>query len=105
VALLPGVVYNQAADSSSDSVTINGQHGSGVGLSDGRRQQQRRPARRELGRPGAAPARSDSGIPGRHQPVRRRVRRRHRRRRQRRHQAGHRTGGTAARSVTSPTPR
>ena len=30
VALLPGVVYNQAADSSSDSVTINGQHGSGV---------------------------------------------------------------------------
>jgi hypothetical protein len=30
VALLPGVVYNQAGDSSSDSVTINGQHGSGV---------------------------------------------------------------------------
>ncbi len=30
VALLPGVVYNAAADSSSDSVTINGQHGSGV---------------------------------------------------------------------------
>jgi outer membrane receptor for ferrienterochelin and colicin len=30
VSLLPGVVYNQAADSSSDSVTINGQHGSGV---------------------------------------------------------------------------
>jgi hypothetical protein len=30
VALLPGVVYNQASDSSSDSVTINGQHGSGV---------------------------------------------------------------------------
>ena len=30
VALLPGVVYNAAADSSSDSVTINGQNGSGV---------------------------------------------------------------------------
>lgn len=30
VALLPGVVYNAASDSSSDSVTINGQHGSGV---------------------------------------------------------------------------
>jgi len=30
VALLPGVVLNAAADSSSDSVTINGQHGSGV---------------------------------------------------------------------------
>jgi hypothetical protein len=30
VSLLPGVVYNQASDSSSDSVTINGQHGSGV---------------------------------------------------------------------------
>jgi hypothetical protein len=30
VGLLPGVVYNQAGDSSSDSVTINGQHGSGV---------------------------------------------------------------------------
>ncbi|MGH9382932.1 MAG: carboxypeptidase regulatory-like domain-containing protein [Vicinamibacterales bacterium] len=30
VALLPGVVYNAADDSSSDSVTINGQHGSGV---------------------------------------------------------------------------
>src|SRR5262245_5517631 len=30
VALLPGVVYNAATDSSSDSVTINGQHGSGV---------------------------------------------------------------------------
>jgi hypothetical protein len=30
VALLPGVVYNAAADSSSDSVTINGQFGSGV---------------------------------------------------------------------------
>ena len=30
VALLPGVVYNPAADSSSDSVTINGQNGSGV---------------------------------------------------------------------------
>ncbi len=30
VALLPGVVYNASADSSSDSVTINSQHGSGV---------------------------------------------------------------------------
>ena len=30
IALLPGVVYNAASDSSSDSVTINGQHGSGV---------------------------------------------------------------------------
>jgi Carboxypeptidase regulatory-like domain/TonB dependent receptor/TonB-dependent Receptor Plug Domain len=30
VALLPGVVYNPAADGNSDSVTINGQHGSGV---------------------------------------------------------------------------
>jgi outer membrane receptor protein involved in Fe transport len=30
VALLPGVVYNAAADGNSDSVTINGQHGSGV---------------------------------------------------------------------------
>jgi hypothetical protein len=30
VALLPGVIYNAAADSSSDSVTINGQNGSGV---------------------------------------------------------------------------
>jgi outer membrane receptor protein involved in Fe transport len=30
IGLLPGVVYNQASDSSSDSVTINGQHGSGV---------------------------------------------------------------------------
>jgi Carboxypeptidase regulatory-like domain/TonB dependent receptor/TonB-dependent Receptor Plug Domain len=30
VALLPGVVYNAAADSSSDSVTINGQNASGV---------------------------------------------------------------------------
>jgi hypothetical protein len=30
VALLPGVVYNPAADSSSDSVTINGQAASGV---------------------------------------------------------------------------
>jgi Carboxypeptidase regulatory-like domain/TonB dependent receptor/TonB-dependent Receptor Plug Domain len=30
VSLLPGVIYNQATDSSSDSVTINGQHGSGV---------------------------------------------------------------------------
>ncbi len=30
VSLLPGVVYNAASDSSSDSVTINGQHGSGV---------------------------------------------------------------------------
>ena len=59
------------------------------GVSDGRRQQQRRPARRQLGRAGAAAARSDSGVPGRHQPVRRRVRRRHRRRRQRGHQAGH----------------
>jgi hypothetical protein len=46
VSLLPGVVYNQAADSSSDSVTINGQHGSGRGLFDGRRQQQRRSSRR-----------------------------------------------------------
>jgi hypothetical protein len=30
VALLPGVVYNPTSDSSSDNVTINGQHGSGV---------------------------------------------------------------------------
>ena len=30
IALLPGVVYNANSDSSSDSVTINGQHGSGV---------------------------------------------------------------------------
>ena len=30
VALLPGVIYNPAADGNSDSVTINGQHGSGV---------------------------------------------------------------------------
>jgi outer membrane receptor for ferrienterochelin and colicin len=30
VALLPGVVYNAAADSSSDSVTINGQSSTGV---------------------------------------------------------------------------
>jgi hypothetical protein len=30
VALLPGVVYNPASDGNSDSVTINGQHGSGV---------------------------------------------------------------------------
>ena len=30
VALLPGVVYNPTTDSSSDNVTINGQHGSGV---------------------------------------------------------------------------
>ena len=30
VGLLPGVVYNPTSDSSSDSVTINGQHGSGV---------------------------------------------------------------------------
>src|ERR671918_828347 len=36
VALLPGVVYNAAADSSSDSVTINGQFSSGgVYLMDG----------------------------------------------------------------------
>ncbi len=30
VALLPGVVYNPSSDSSSDNVTVNGQHGSGV---------------------------------------------------------------------------
>ena len=30
IALLPGVVYNAAGDGNSDSVTINGQHGSGV---------------------------------------------------------------------------
>jgi hypothetical protein len=30
IGLLPGVIYNAAADSSSDSVTINGQNGSGV---------------------------------------------------------------------------
>lgn len=30
VALLPGVQYNAAGDGNSDSVTINGQHGSGV---------------------------------------------------------------------------
>jgi outer membrane receptor for ferrienterochelin and colicin len=30
VALLPGVHYNPASDGASDSVTINGQHGSGV---------------------------------------------------------------------------
>jgi carboxypeptidase family protein/TonB-dependent receptor-like protein len=30
IALLPGVAYNPAADGNSDSVTINGQHGSGV---------------------------------------------------------------------------
>jgi outer membrane receptor protein involved in Fe transport len=30
VGLLPGVVYNPTSDSSSDNVTINGQHGSGV---------------------------------------------------------------------------
>ena len=75
------------------------------GVPDGRRQQQRRPARRQLGRAGAAAARIDSGVPGRHQPVRRRVRRRHRRRRQRGHQAGHQRAGTAARSATSPTRR
>ena len=92
------------------------------GVPDGRRQQQRRPARRQLGRAGAAAARSDSGVPGRHQPVRRRVRRRHRRRRQRGDQAGHqrvarqrdrllhrlvddrrRTSSSRSRTWTSPT--
>ena len=103
VALLPGVVYNPTADSSSDNVTINGQHGSGVVflMDGGSNNDDLRGG--SAGAQARTAARGDPGVPGRHQPVRRRLRRRHRRRHQRRQQAGHQRASAAARSATSPT--
>ena len=89
VALLPGVVYNPTSDSSSDNVTINGQHGSGVVflMDGGSNNDDLRGGKRR--RTGPHAARGDPGVPGRHQPVRCRLRRRHGRRHQRGQQAGH----------------
>ena len=69
-----------------------------------RRQQQRRRDRAARGHAGAHADRGGAGIPGLHQPVRRRVRPYHRRDHQRRDQAGHQRLSRQPRSGSSRTP-
>ena len=69
-----------------------------------RRQQQRRCDRAAGGHAGADADRSCRGVPGDHEPVRRRVRPDHRRDHQCGHQAGYRTCSAAAPSCSDRTP-
>ena len=88
VAMVPGVQLNPSAEGS-DSLSINGQSNNQVNfVLDGGNNTDDNSASAS-GRPGAHAARGRAGIPGRHQPVRRRVRPHDRRRRQRHHQARH----------------
>ena len=89
VGLLPGIIPSISTESfGSDSITVNGQDPRNNNYMLDGAQQQRRRHRPARGDAGADADRSGGGVPGHHQPVRRRVRAYGRRHRQRRDQAG-----------------
>ena len=90
IAVLPGIVPNVSTDSiGSDAIITNGRESRNNNyLIDGANNFDDVNGGR-IGNAGANRARVDSGIPGHHQPVRRRVRTDQRRRRQRGHQGRH----------------
>ena len=86
VALLPGVQFSPSNQMGNDTIVAAGQSTQGNNVSVDGGYNGDDALRHELGRAGAHAARSDPGVPGHHEHVRRRVGPRQRRHRQRRHQ-------------------
>ena len=88
IALLPGVQFRPSTSLGNDTIIVNGQHPNTNNVAvDGAANNDDNSGTWGR-RPDARPARVGAGVPGHHQPVRRRVRPRGRRGHQLDHQAG-----------------